>query len=52
MKMEHTEEEMILYDYGEKYNDVIDEEEVDCVLVQRSIRESRPVERLELQWDN
>ena len=44
--MEHPEEEMIL-DYDEdKYDDVINEEEVDCAGVRRSSRESRPAERI------
>ena len=52
MKMVHPKEEMILDYYEDKYDDIIDKEKVDCAGVQRSIRESRPVERLEPQWDS
>ena len=50
--MDHPEEEMILNDYEDKNDDVIDEEEVYCSGVRKLIREIRPVERLEPQWDN
>ena len=50
--MDHPEEEMILDDDEDKYDDIIDEEEVDCSGVRKLIRESRPLERLEPQWDN
>ena len=52
MKMEHPEEEIILDDHEDKYDDVINEEEVYCVVVKISIIDSRPVERLEPQWYN
>ena len=50
--MKHNEEEIILYGYEDKYDDVINEEEVYFAGVRRSIRDSRSVERLEPQWDN
>ena len=52
--MEHPEEDIILYDDEEKYDDVINEGGVDCigVLISSRDRESIPVERLELQRDN
>ena len=37
--MEHPEEDIILYDDEEKYDDVINEGEVDCIGVQISSRE-------------
>ena len=50
--MEYPEEEIILDDDEDKDDDVINEVEVDCAIVWLSSIESRPVERLEPQWDN
>ena len=50
--MDHTEEEMILEYDGDKNDDVIYEEGVDCAGVRRLIRYIRPVKRLEPQWCN
>ena len=44
--MENPDEEIITYEYEDKYDDVIDEEEVDCTGVRLSTRESRTIERL------
>ena len=52
MKMGHPQEEIILDEDKGKYDDIIDEQEVDSVRVQLSIRQRTPVERLETQWDN
>ena len=46
MRMEHPEEEIILYDDEDKDYDVIDKEEVYCAGVRLSIRLIGPVERL------
>ena len=45
--MVHPQEDMILYDYEDKYNDVIDEEEVDCAGVWISSREKIPMEKID-----
>ena len=52
MKMDHPEEEIILDDDEDKYDDVIDEQEVDCAVVRQSRKQCRPVEILEQLWDN
>ena len=52
MNTEHSEEEIILYDDEEKYDGIINAEEVDCECVRKSSRERRPVERLKPQLDN
>ena len=52
MQMDHPKVEMTLYDEEEKYDDIIDEYEVDCIGVRKEIIESRHVERLEPHWDN
>ena len=52
MNMEHLEEDMVLDDDDEKYDDVIDEEEVDCKGVRQSSRDIRPVDRLEPYSEN
>ena len=52
MKMDHPEEDIILDDDEDKYDDVIYEEEVDCEGVRKSRRQCRPVEILEQLWDN
>ena len=52
MKIDYPEEEIILDDDEEKYDDVIDKEEVYCAGFLRSTKESRPVERLEPQRDS
>ena len=44
MNTEHPEEEIILYDDEEKYDGIINAEEVDCECVRKSSRERRPVE--------
>ena len=49
--MDHPEKYIILDDYEEKNDDVIDEEEVYCKGVRRSRRGSRPVEIPEPRWD-
>ena len=46
MKMEHPEQEIILDDDEDKYDDVINGQEVDCAEVLQQIRESIPLERL------
>ena len=50
--MDHPEEEIILGDDEEKYDDVINEEEGGCEVVWQSSRESISVEILEPQCDN
>ena len=50
--MDHPEEEIILDDDEDKYDDVIDEQEVDCAVVRQSRKQCRPVEILEQLWDN
>ena len=52
MNMEHPEEEIILDDDEEKYDDVINEYEVDCVGFRQTSRQSRYAEIIEPQWDN
>ena len=47
--MDHPEEEIILDNDKEKYDDIINEEELDCEGVRRSIRDNKPVEILEPQ---
>ena len=44
--MDHTKEEIILYDNKDKYDDVINKEEVYCAEVQQSGIDIRTVERL------
>ena len=51
MNMEYPEEETMLQDYKDKDDDFINKEDVDCVGVWQSSRDSRPVEILEPQWD-
>ena len=52
MQMDYTKEEIILDDDEVKDYDVIYEQEVECVGMELSRRESRDVEIIEPQWDN
>ena len=50
--MDRSKESKILYHYEDKNIDVINEEGTHCAGVRQPSRESRPLERLDPQWDN